>query len=297
MNKKGSILIIGLWITAILAVFVVGLGFRSLTNLRVARYQRNRLAAALAAKAGINRAVAELDNDANDYDGILEPWSTGSDSTGNIFTDIYIKKESAGSFSVIITDEERKINLNRTEGFGRSEIKEALAEEPDAETLTGLIARWIGSGPGSDSKEQAVFKNAPLKTLQEAMLIFEYFYADKQKAQDLYRRKEKMFSLFPEKVNINTVSQERLLILLKSAGFGADAENAALAIISARDAKAEKAFASIDEIESLRQLEQYIEFSSNYFLIKSVGSWGKAKKEINAVYDRKNHKFVSWQEN
>ncbi|MBI5144843.1 MAG: hypothetical protein HZA27_01505, partial [Candidatus Omnitrophica bacterium] len=51
MVKKGSVLIISLWILAILVVFAVSLAQRAAASLRLARYQRDGLKAYLLAKA------------------------------------------------------------------------------------------------------------------------------------------------------------------------------------------------------------------------------------------------------
>jgi len=79
-GNKGSILMIAMWVMAILVIFTLGLGHRASINLRLAKYQKDRLKAAYLAKAGISKAIAILQEDKNTpqtsgYDSLNEIWS------------------------------------------------------------------------------------------------------------------------------------------------------------------------------------------------------------------------------
>ena len=102
MNKKGSILMITLWILALLVIFTLSLGQRSLINLKLMRYQRDSLKAYYLAKSGINKAIDVLGKDENkDYDSLDESWSTGKDAQDNpILENVKIKDDYKGTFSV-----------------------------------------------------------------------------------------------------------------------------------------------------------------------------------------------------
>ena len=93
---------ITLWILAILVVFVVGLGQRSLIKLKLASLQKDRLKAYFLARAGIQKAVTVLEKNQRDGDGLQAIWSTGVDPVSNksILNKIELAQGSGESFSV-----------------------------------------------------------------------------------------------------------------------------------------------------------------------------------------------------
>ena len=75
-SKRGSILIITLWVLSLLTIFAINLGFRTRSGLHYAGHLQDRLKMYYLARAGIERAIVELMNDeTQDYDALNEPWS------------------------------------------------------------------------------------------------------------------------------------------------------------------------------------------------------------------------------
>ena len=175
-KEKSQALIISLWILAILTILAVSIGRQVSMALYLSKYQKNRLKAIYLAKAGINRATIELQRDAREstYDALNETWSTGKDSNdNNIFEDIEIVKDSGEKFTVCITDEERKINLNNTnkqllkqELIELFIIKEIFSDESEAENLANIVIDWIESSPETEPG-RGIFRNGPLGIPEE----------------------------------------------------------------------------------------------------------------------------------
>lgn len=224
VNKRGSVLMISLWILTILVVFALGLGQRAIMNMRMAKYQRDSLKASSLAGAGIKRAILEIKKDATPgYDGFYENWCTGKDASGNtIFENISISNDSDGKFSVHVTDEESKININSASKELLTELFASLKIQ-DADSLAELVRDWIDADTVTTTgQEDKIFKNAPLKANEELVLILDYFYdragtpAEARKnAQETFAKVKERISVYGDNPNINTASEENLVIMLK----------------------------------------------------------------------------------
>lgn len=212
---------IGLWLVAILTLFAVGLGHRSSINLRLARFQRDRLKAGLLIKAGIQRALLLLKNDTNEYDTLNETWSTGIDPETKeaLLENVELKKGSQEAFTLYIADEERRININKVNTDLKKQLLATLFESQGIENPEGLkdlFCDWVDADPEPADSEK-VFKNNSLESPQELLLILEFFYKNKgetealKKAQENYETIKDFITVHTEgKININTVSLELL---------------------------------------------------------------------------------------
>lgn len=240
MHRKGSILMISLWILAFLVVFAVGLGHRVSLNLRLARYQKDRLKAYCLAKAGFNKAVSELKNkEPKDYDSLRETWSTGKDADGKLlFDNIEIAPGSQDKFSVrylcdlekslylCMRDEESLININKASKEALKAWLETYAPQDDVDPLIKNIRIWrgdTGDALAPEAQEYKNFKKFPFAVPEELLIIFEDYYKIKalsdyqQKARDLYSKLKDTLTVYgQDKVNINTVQPEALKILIKA---------------------------------------------------------------------------------
>ncbi len=321
MNRKGSVLMITLWILAILVIFALGLGQRAIINLRLARFQRDRLKATCLAKAAINRAIVELEkdeeNDRNNppgYDSLSESWSTGKDAANNnIFENVEIQKDSGENFTVKVTDEESKININTADTDLLTKL--FFKELEDADDLAEIIVAWIDSDPETGKE---VFKNQPLKTPEELLLVFEYFYKEvkgiegyQEEAQRVFSAIKDLISVYgpsPIKMNINTASIDVLRILAKSVPGGKDVEKIVSEIDNHRSLvepfKTQieindfvKYFTIDDEKNIYNAMKTKLMPGSSNFNIKVKGYSGNISKNITAIYDRTNDIIVYWHEN
>lgn len=336
MNKKGSILMISLWIVAMLALFAVGLGHRASINLRLARYQRDRLKAYYLGKAGVQKAIAELEKDQNGYDSLNETWSTGCDPTGkSLFENVEIKPGSGETFTVrylydkdrniylCMADEERKININSaSQPLLLTLLKESGIEEAQAQELVNYIRIWRGdNNPELKANDDLYrdFKKAPFTHPEELIIVLEIFYKDKSEAdcrakgQEVFNRLRDLFTVYGDKtnatLNINTVSLKILTILVVSIAQNEDQKNNVSKLVqdimNLREEK--KYFEKIEDIQInvipgpretlFNNLKEKLVFKSDYFKIETIGNVGQVAKKITAIYHKAHKEIVYWHEN
>jgi hypothetical protein len=316
-NKKGSILLISLWVLLILVVLAIGLGHRSSIALRLSAYQRDSLKASYLAKAGINQAIMRLREDA-----VASPFYNSFKSIGSTGDDkIYLR----------IMDEEGKININKavTIPLGQLILTRLfyLAGVTSAVDLKNLVVKWIDSANNNDEDPGQIFKHSELKAKEEFLPILEFFYKNESspslKAKEIYGKIKDLITVYGEgKININTVSEETLGILINSCidecvnngviTVRPDAQNFVNLISTIRkDAPFKDSNGlssalvssnlSSEENNVLNKLIEVITFKSNNFCINSTGEiTGKAiSKTITCVFSRDDpaDKIVYWHEN
>jgi len=119
-NNKSAILIISLWITVILSIFAIGLAHKLSFEIKLLRNRINGIKAFYAAKAGVQRALAErqrfLDMKEVIYaDSFNQPWLNNE----AVFKDINFGECSYSVKSIDsqdlygMSDEQSKININK----------------------------------------------------------------------------------------------------------------------------------------------------------------------------------------
>lgn len=275
LDKKGSILIICLWILLILGICVLALAHRVSLATQISKYQINSLKAYALAKAGMNRMIVELEKDTNEIDYLEESWA----KTSPAFKDFLLQD---GKFSVSSIDEERKINLN----YANKYLFYVLEIDPN------IVSKYKN------------FSNMQMLKLIVSGLIYD-------KIKDI------VTVYTSGKININTVSQETLEILLKAIleelkSSGQDTSDVSFSdlankIIDIRNK--EKFFKDTDsflknldlnshQINILNILLTKITFKSNIFHIISKGEIlnSKIKKKIEIIFDRNNKKILYYYE-
>ncbi len=169
-NKKGSILIMSLWILAILSILAMGLGFRSSIEARLSKYNMDRLNALYLAKAGVIKCQDLLSNDSNSYDSIYECGITlpPKQKLEDIFMNVKLADDPSGYFNVCynntdsksypgMMDEERKININRAPEDALKNLLQALNGEGklpmgagQIDEIVSSIVCWRSPAPGVD---------------------------------------------------------------------------------------------------------------------------------------------------
>lgn len=331
MNKKGSILIISLWIVAILSVFAIGLAHRCALNLRLARYQRDRLTAELVAKAGINKSIALAEEDAADlntmgYDSVSECginlkgksasdyFHQGPGNAGAVFDIGYT--DSSGGFTYGLRDEESKININGTTDFEKKKLYAILnsKEISDAAELSGAIINWMNPGSTVDYA-----KKEPLKMPEELLLILEHYFREtkgysteeaRKEARQIYADIESLFTIYGDaKLNINTASAEAISAYTQAVALNINAPQDAANSVANRlvslhntgTIKEETALTlenlTAEEENIFNHLKNTLKIKSDCLRIDSTGESRGSLKKITAIYDRKNDKFLYWREN
>jgi len=245
-HNRSQVAVIVLWVLIILTMLAVSVGHRVSLGLRLNRYQRDGLKAHYLAKAGVVRAIAELEKDNNkDIDYLGESWSTGLDTENNkLFENIEVRQNSGESFTVqylydkvtdeyrCTEDEDRKVNSNGCDLRQLEELfmlrvgQDGTMVPADITLLAQTIIDWIDADTEKTAEpgvaEDPVFKNTLLKSPEELRLVLEYFYSKKNepdyqaKAQALYLRIEDIITVYTDsKVNLNTVGSDALEIVLK----------------------------------------------------------------------------------
>lgn len=304
-NSSGVILITTLWILAILTIFTVGLGYRMGLELKICGYNRDRERALFVAKAGLARAIVELEKDETTCDDLNESWSNNEE----VFKDISV---GDGSFTVSypfgddevfygLVDEERKININKAS-------KEDLLGLPEmTEEIASSIIDWRDDdsvGEAEDFYYQSLdlpyyCKDADFEVLEELLLVKGM---DPERFSEL---KEYLTVYGDGSVNINTAPQE----VLEALGLS---ESLAGSIVNFRDSRPFTELGKIsedlgldpasDEFRLIQRLVNYglIKLSSDNFRANIVGVVKRAHKDVVAIVgpvDGGGLAVKSWREN
>jgi len=317
MSKKAQALMISLWVLVILTILAVGIGHRVSMALRISAHQKDGLKALYLAKAGLNRAIVEIDNDTNSYDAPDDRWANNEAVFKKITLNDFQNEFASVSYQVLdennipsiiygARDEESKININTAS----RELLLALLEKRGinaADNVVNNILVWRGDIPDDNKIYESLgysCKAAPFTNFAELSLIKDITAEDYQKIQGL-------ITVFGKgSININTVSPEILTIFCRGIAkkIGA-AENFADSvtgkIIELRDNLGpfkEKNGIIItptgaEEANIFNNLMNSVVLQSDYFLIEVIGNSGKIKRKISSVYCRKDKRIVYWHEN
>jgi D-Tyr-tRNAtyr deacylase len=314
MNRKGSILMISLWIVAIMTVFAVGLGHRASINLKTSRFQRDRLKANLLAKSATSIAMLEIDKDNREYDSLDEKWTDNkglfekigpNQNEKEYATVSYLTPRNETRFGLL--DEEGKINLNTKNIKLLTQLFQSQFALADAENLANLTVQWTTSEEPKTGEE--LFKKAPLSAPEELQLILEYYLKDKEKAQASFSRLKDLITVYGQgKINLNTVGEEVLTILVSSLATNdelACVQPIVRAVLTLRGNVGhfmnKYGIIVADLTEPcpglLNKLLTEVVFLSSNFRIQAIGKVGNVKKSITAVYNREEKSILYWHEN
>ncbi|HAZ09844.1 MAG: hypothetical protein A2047_04090 [Omnitrophica bacterium GWA2_41_15] len=278
IKEKGSILIFTLWILIILSIFSVIISKRASTDIRLAKYESENIKALYLAKAGVMKMIAELAKDTNVYDSPNEDWHKPKEF-----------QFGGGIVSYSASDEEAMLNLN-----SQALQKEYLVRLGMDETISQRIMDY------KTSKGDKGFEFMEELFLIEGMTP--EIYSKIKAYVTIYRGND-------VKVNINTVSEEMLDIIL---GNDAQIIDKILVYRKGPDAKegteddgifTEDNFSLIfagfevtpDDIVNYQSL---FSVKSNFFRIYSEASFSEDKKiikKITSVTDRAG-KIYYWKE-
>ncbi len=167
IGRKGSVLMISLWILVILVIFAFSLGYRASMSLKLARYQRDMLKADYLGRAGVNKALSVLKEDAADSNtgGYDTREECGVNLKGKEAKEIFSLSlkdgdesfdigcnDSSQDFIYGMRDEESKININQTTPFCKKMVFSLLDSkeiEYPAE-LADALMDWISPGSQID---------------------------------------------------------------------------------------------------------------------------------------------------
>ncbi len=174
--EKGVILILCLWFLASLSLLSLGFAHRTRLELKVTGFQKDRLYALHLAKAGVTRAIAELEKDENSYDSLNESWHAHpSWQEEGWFKDKNLEEQGIDVIYHVM-DEESRININTAS-------KDLLDGLPGIdEPIASAIIDWRDEDdiPEEDGVESAYYqslsppyscRNARFETVDELLVV------------------------------------------------------------------------------------------------------------------------------
>ncbi len=243
-SKKGSILILTLWVLSFLTIFAVGLSYNVSGQLRMASHFQDRLKAYYLANAGIQRAIVELAADQTPaYDSLNEAWANNEEffketPVGNgyitlsyVMTRVGEDKqaeteeaevgEAEGGFEQAVLygvmDENSRVNINKVPVNILEILLERIADLDNGEAaeIANAIVDWrdtdiVISPGGAESnyyeglKVPYECKNGEFQAIEELLLV-------KGMTPEIFSKLQNVITIYGEgKININTVDATTL---------------------------------------------------------------------------------------
>ncbi|MCK4463734.1 MAG: general secretion pathway protein GspK [Candidatus Omnitrophica bacterium] len=321
-SNKGSILITTLWIIAILSLLAMGIGFRSSLEVRLSKYNMDRLKARYLAKAGIEKARERLLNDGHpNYDTLHECGIALKDeeTTKSIFN---VKFDELGNetFSVYYTykkedeegkktediqygmiDEERKIDIKLTNLLKMKDYKNILKRlSPNfTDEIINAIKDWQDSDNAGEAENSYYetergysCKNGDFETIEELLLV-------KDVTGDLFNEVKDYITVYggDEKININTAPEKVLGAVINNNELVGSIVNYRKAIETGGGWTNKDAFVRflIDRhIDA--SLADYFTVKSSNFRIISRGNVRKITKTVTCVVEKEKKEIKYYHE-
>lgn len=168
-KNKGLVIIAVLWMVVVLMVMTAILGRKSRLDMKVCLARMEAVRCKWACRAGIEKAMAVLNEDETENDSLLDLWSENEED----FNDIMLDR---CWFTVRVIDESSKLKINAA-------TKEQLLGLPDmVEEIADAIIDWrdsddmpSGAGVESGYYEGLTYgymaQNGPFRTLRELLLV------------------------------------------------------------------------------------------------------------------------------
>jgi type II secretory pathway component PulK len=168
-KNKGLVIIAVLWMVVVLMVMAAILGRKSRLDMKVCLAGMEAVRCKWACRAGIEKAIAVLNEDETESDSLLDLWSDNAED----FNDIMLNQ---CWFTVRVIDESSKLNVNTA-------TKEQLLGLPEmVEEIADAIIDWrdsddtpSGGGVESGYYEGLTYgywaRNGPFRTIRELLLV------------------------------------------------------------------------------------------------------------------------------
>lgn len=278
------------------------------------------------ARAGVQRAILEVENDATeDYDSLYDSWSVNDEVFGNV-------SFGPGTFSVVkaapsggskeqygLTDEESKININKAshDVLRNLFVNEAAISEKDADGIADAILDWVDKDEAlhKDGKEDDYYqslsepyhcKNGPFEAVEELLLVAGVTRESFDKVKDI-------ITIYGDgMVNINTAGARAL----KALGLSEEAAEEIIKFRSEQNSKKEdeapsnvftdaSAIAEVlkkadvgDQDATITRAAAVLGVKSDNFrgVVKGSIIHGGKSETITFVYDRNDKIIKYWRE-
>jgi general secretion pathway protein K len=207
-SEEGIALIAVLWTLTLLAIIAAALSLETRSSTHIARNMVEHAAARAAADAGIQRAILDLEGaPIFRTDGTVYAWQFGNCTV-----------------RISVRDEASKIDLNKAP----QELLTALfasvgVDKVKAESLAIAIADFRdaddfprpGGAEGAEYRDAGLAwgpKNAPFQTIEELQQVLGM-------TPEIYRRVARDLSVFSVTATLPATADERLIKIVRQAGF------------------------------------------------------------------------------
>ena len=168
-HKNGLVLIAVLWIVAVLTVIVAVLGRKSQLDSKVCLASMEATRCKWACRAGIEKAIAILNEDERETDSLMDFWNDNYID----FNDIPLER---CRFTVQVIDETSKLNINtatREQLLGlpymTEDIADAIIDWRDTDQTPGAVG--VEGGYYENLPFAYLPRNGPFRTIRELLLI------------------------------------------------------------------------------------------------------------------------------
>lgn len=168
-KRKGLVLIAVLWIVIVLTVIVAILGRKSRLDAKVCLARMESLRCKWASRAGIEKAVAILNEDPRENDSLVDLWNDNPED----FNDITLER---CWFTVRVIDEASKLNVNTATKeqllgllYMDEEVADAIIDWRDSDDIPS--ENGIESAYYQNLPFEYMARNGPFRTLRELLLV------------------------------------------------------------------------------------------------------------------------------
>ena len=168
-NRNGLVLIAVLWIVVVLTVIVAILGRKSRLDSKVCLARMEGIRCKWASRAGIEKAIAILNEDERETDCLTDLWSENYTD----FNDILLER---CMFTVRVIDEASKLNINtatREQLLGLpymvEEIADAIIDWRDSDEMPSEVG--VEGGYYENLPFGYLTRNGPFRTIRELLVV------------------------------------------------------------------------------------------------------------------------------
>jgi type II secretory pathway component PulK len=168
-DKKGLVLVAVLWVVVVLMVIAVALGRNSRLDTRVCLLGTEELRCKWAGRAGVETAIAVLNEDFRASDCLTDLWSNNDVD----FNDVALEQ---CRLTVRVTDEASKLNVNtatREQLLGlrymTEDVADAIIDWRDEDETAGPAG--VEGGYYENLRYGYKIRNGPFKTIRELLMV------------------------------------------------------------------------------------------------------------------------------
>jgi len=168
-KKKGLVLVGVLWVVVVLMVIAVAVGRNSRLDTRVCAARTEELRCKWASRAGLETAIAVLNEDFRASDSLTDLWSENEED----FNDVGLER---CWFTVKVVDEAGKLNVNtatKEQLLGlwdmTEEVADAIIDWRDKDERPSTAG--VEGGYYQNLRYGYLIRNGPFKTIRELLLV------------------------------------------------------------------------------------------------------------------------------